>query len=136
MRRTVAEAGMEHPGGLSCTSRVHGRQVVVRATGEIDLTTAPVLRETLSDLIDAGHCRLVVDLTEVTQCDSVGLGVLVGALKRARHQDAGGYVRLVCRGPVRSVLRRTGLDRIFATHDDLAGALGSENQEELEEEAP
>ena len=55
--------------------------------GELDVATAPALREQLYRVIDAGPGRVVVDLAEMDFIDSTGLGVLVGALKRVKEMD-------------------------------------------------
>lgn len=96
---------------------------VVSATGEIDVATAPRLREQLIDLIGTGHHRLLVDLGWVDFIDSTGLGVLIGALKRVRSHD--GELRLVIDDPrVLKVFDITGLDQVFSIHptQDLAVA--------------
>ena len=46
--------------------------------GEIDMYTAPRLRELLIELVGKGRCQLVVNLDKVGFLDSTGLGVLVG----------------------------------------------------------
>lgn len=85
---------------------------VVAASGEIDVATAPELREQLTDLVEAGTTRLVVDLEDVDFIDSTGLGVLVGAVRRARGTD--GDVRLVCTNSrILKVLEATGLHEVF-----------------------
>ena len=65
--------------------------VVLR--GDLDLATAPELRECLVKVIDEGE-RVVIDLEAVGFLDSAGLGILVGGLKRARTR--GGELELVC----------------------------------------
>ena len=59
----------------------HGRDgiEVIDVQGEIDIYTAPRLRELLIDLVSQGSYQLVVSLDEVGFLDSTGLGVLVGA---------------------------------------------------------
>ena len=67
---------------------------VIDVQGEIDMYTAPRLRELLIDLVSTGSCQLVVNLDKVGFLDSTGLGVLVGGLKRVRARD--GSLDLVC----------------------------------------
>jgi anti-sigma B factor antagonist len=67
---------------------------VIEVQGEIDMYTAPRLRELLIDLVSRGSYQLVVNLDKVGFLDSTGLGVLVGGLKRVRAHD--GSLDLVC----------------------------------------
>jgi len=84
--------------------------VVVRASGDLDLTTAIRLREQAVQVVTDGQPRLILDLQEVDFVDSTGLGVIVGLLKRTRGQ--GGDLRLVSTRPsLRKVLELTDLDR-------------------------
>lgn len=110
-------------GQLSITTGDHGDQTILTAAGEIDLVTTPRLRQQLLELIEAGHFRLVLDLTGVSFCDSTGLGAMVAAFKRLRQLYADGHLRLVCDGPVLRVLELTELTRIFPVYDNLASAL-------------
>ena len=95
--------------------------VVLR--GDLDLLTAPELRECLVKVIDE-DARIVVDLEAVDFLDSAGLGILVGGLKRARTR--GGELELVCTsGDVLKPLEITGLDRVFTIHPGREAALRS-----------
>ena len=69
---------------LSLSTRSEGDRTVVVVGGEIDVYTAPKLREQLIDLVSAGNYHIVVDMENVEFLDSTGLGVLVGGLKRVR----------------------------------------------------
>ncbi len=101
-----------------------GGSTVVEAAGELDVYTAPRLRELLLAVQAEGRHRLVVDLEAVTFIDSTGLGVLVGALGRAR--DAGGDLALACAHErVLRPLRLTGLTEVFAVHSSVEAALGA-----------
>lgn len=85
---------------------------VVSVRGEVDLYTAPKLREQLDEAVQGESPLVVVDLGQLDFIDSTGLGVLVGALKQARA--AGGDVRL--RNPNRSthkILEIAGLTELF-----------------------
>lgn len=102
----------------------HGgdERTVVHVSGEVDVYTAPALREELSDLVDAERAHLIVDLTEVTFMDSTGLGVLVGALKKVR--TLGGDLQLVInQEKVLKVFRITALTQVFTIHANLEDAL-------------
>jgi len=67
---------------------------VIDVQGEIDIYTAPRLRELLIDLVSQGSYQLIVNLDEVGFLDSTGLGVLVGGLRRVRAHN--GSLDLVC----------------------------------------
>lgn len=93
----------------------HGDVPVLAVAGEIDVYTAPKLREQLLELSHAGKTTVVADLTDVSFVDSTGLGVLVSGLKRFR--EAGGDLRLVVTQPqILKVLEITGLSTVFAVH--------------------
>ncbi|MBC7305633.1 MAG: STAS domain-containing protein [Dietzia sp.] len=107
---------------VTVTSRANGDRTVVEVTGEIDVYTAPALREELSSLIDAENTDLVVDLTQVSFMDSTGLGVLVGALKKVR--TLGGDLRLVIsQEKILKVFRITALTQVFTIHSTLEESL-------------
>ena len=86
--------------------------------GEIDLYTAPQLRNELVGALEEGARRLVVDMSPTEFCDSTGISVLLSAMKRSR--DKGGDLELVAPKPaVMKVLEVTGLDEVFTIHPDL-----------------
>jgi anti-sigma B factor antagonist len=97
---------------------------VVSASGEIDVATAPPLRDRLQALTTSGRSTVVVDLLGVTFLDSTALGVLVGALKRCR--EAGGDLPLVIEEPrILKVFEITGLTGVFPIFDSVRNAVGS-----------
>lgn len=102
------------------------RRGLVNVRGEVDIYTAPRLKEQLVKLIDGGATGVVVDLTGVTFIDSTALGVLIGGVRRLREAD-GRMALVVATRPVERVLTLTGLDRVFtihATRDAAVAALG------------
>jgi anti-sigma B factor antagonist len=109
---------------LSLTTRSEGDSTVVVVGGEIDVYTAPKLREQLIDLVNAGRYHLVVDMEGVEFLDSTGLGVLVGGLKRVRAHD--GTLRLVCtQERILKIFRITGLTKVFPIHDTVDDAVSA-----------
>ncbi|HXF71237.1 MAG TPA: STAS domain-containing protein [Actinomycetota bacterium] len=109
---------------LSIDTRDEAGWTILRAAGEVDLYTAPRLRERLLGAIEGGATRVVVDLVDVSFMDSSGLGVLIGGLRRLRER--GGELALVCgEGAVRRVLAITGLDQLFPIHASVERATAS-----------
>jgi anti-sigma B factor antagonist len=101
-----------------------GERTVVEVGGEIDVSTAPRLREQLVDLVTNGKYHLVIDLERVDFLDSTGLGVLVGGLKRVKTHD--GSLHLVCtQDRILTIFRITGLTKIFPIHASVAEAVDS-----------
>jgi anti-sigma B factor antagonist len=85
--------------------------VTVKITGELDLYTAPDVRDELAAL-PAEARRVAVDLTELTFVDSAGIAALLVAARRLRAH--GGVMMLLVDDPhVLRVLEVSGLDRYF-----------------------
>lgn len=100
---------------LSVEPRVEGDVAILHVAGEVDVYTAPSLRERLVDLVADGHVKIVVDMSDVDFLDSTGLGVLVGGLKRVRSQD--GALAIVCTAErILKIFTITGLDTVFSIH--------------------
>ena len=94
---------------------------VMTVTGEIDVYTAPQLRQKIIEVLLDRKFRIVLDLEGVDFIDSTGLGVLVGALKRARAHD--GSVSLVCtKMNILRVFEITGLTKVFSMHPTVEAA--------------
>jgi anti-sigma B factor antagonist len=107
----VTAASLDPPTAelVSVTVSGSGPDVRVHAVGEVDSTSAPVLREQLDALLDRDDVReLVVDLAQVTFLDSAGLCVLAGAHRRAVRQDVTMRVLASSRAVIRP-LQITGL---------------------------
>lgn len=95
---------------------------LARVSGELDVATAPRLREQLLAAIAADGPQLVLDLGDVAFLDSTGLGVVVGVLKRAR--TLGGDLLVAGASPaVRRVFEITALDRTLPLYASVDEAL-------------
>ena len=107
---------------LTLQTRTEGDYAVVSVGGEIDVYTAPKLREVLVELVNNGIYRIVVDVEKVEFLDSTGLGVLVGGLKRVRAHE--GKLLVVCtQERLLKIFRITGLTKVFAIHESVAEAV-------------
>ena len=96
--------------------------VVVIVTGEVDIATAPKLREKLVELASQGAQQVVVNLDGVEFLDSTGLGVLIGGMKRLRGLD--GDLTLVCtQARILKVFEITGLNRAFSIYESVDAAV-------------
>ena len=109
---------------LALTARTEGDVEIIEVGGEIDVYTAPRLREAIVTAVEAGHTRLVIDVRKVDFLDSTGLGVLVGALKRVRGD--GGSLDIVCtQERILKIFEITGLDKVFGLHATVDEARGA-----------
>ena len=104
-----------------------GDCAVLRVTGEVDVYTAPALRERLLDLAAEGAVHVVADMSRVDFLDSTGLGVLVGGLKRLREHD-GSLTLVISATRILRLFEMTGLTRVFPVllARFWAGVLGGE----------
>ena len=109
---------------LSLETRTEGGRTVVEVGGEIDVYTAPQLRERVVDLVAAGQVDLVLDLSDVEFLDSTGLGVLVGALNRVRAND-GSLALILTQERILKIFEITGLRKVFPIYSTVAEAVGA-----------
>lgn len=102
---------------------MHRREpwVVVTPLGDLDMGSAPSLRQQLVNLITGGDCLVVLDLGSVDFVDSIGIGVIIGALRRARARG-GDLVLARPSAEFASLLALVDLDRVFTVHADIDAA--------------
>ena len=97
---------VQHPTGdpfFSCEVVTSGAEAAaIRVGGELDLDTCLRLRSHASDLVEAGHCHLHLDLSPLTFCDSSGLSTLLYLRNLTRGR--GGTLRL---SGIRPAVRHT-----------------------------
>ncbi len=109
---------------LSISTETDEKTVVVHVGGDLDVYTAPRLRETLAKALVDGR-RLVLDLSEVHFIDSTALGVLVSALEQS--QAAAGDLRLVLDDPyLLKIFHITGFDGMFSIYPEIADAVSGD----------
>ncbi|WP_169983358.1 MULTISPECIES: STAS domain-containing protein [unclassified Microbispora] len=109
---------------LGVTVSHEATHALVTLTGELDVISGERLRTVFGKLSDEGNTRLVVDASELTFCDSMGLRLLLEAHDRA--VEAGGFMKLAgVRGVFRRILTVTGLHAAFPIYETPADALAA-----------
>ncbi|MGH3628080.1 MAG: STAS domain-containing protein [Sciscionella sp.] len=86
--------------------------VIVQVRGEVDVYTAPLLRDRVEEAFDSGSPRVIIDLTAVGFLDSHGLSALVCAHKQAAARDVELRVVATTAGVI-DPLGLTGLDAML-----------------------
>ena len=106
---------------LSLSTRDVDSATIVTVAGEIDVYTAPRLRDQITDLVGDGVYDLIIDMEGVEFLDSTGLGVLVGGLKKVRAHN--GSMQLICtQERLLKIFRITGLAKVFTIHASTEAA--------------
>ncbi|GGP50717.1 MULTISPECIES: STAS domain-containing protein [Streptomyces] len=103
---------------------IRGDHAELVVGGRLDVRSAADARTVLHSALDAGRGDLVLDLTELDSWDATGLGVIMGAHRRAGRTGR----RLVLRGVpdrMQRVLVATRLHRILAIEEDAAAPAGA-----------
>lgn len=86
--------------------------IIIELKGEIDIYSAPSFKESLTKFYEAAESDVILDCSNLSYIDSMGLGILVGALKHVREKDH----NIIIRNPkptVRKLFKITGLDKAF-----------------------
>lgn len=110
------------PVSISISTSEAGQVHIVHVAGEVDVTSAAVLRDALEALIADGRRWLTLDLSRVTFMDSTALGIVVGRLKRLSRK--GGTMTIAASHErVLRVFGITGLDQLLQIHPDLDSAV-------------
>jgi anti-sigma B factor antagonist len=118
------------PAAFAVAYRVVDERIcVVSVEGDLDLASAPQLKWTLVELLDKGYAQYVIDLSQLTYMDSMGLGVLVGFRKRV---EGSAQLALACLPEMqRKLLEMTGLDACFDSFASLDEALSKDASDTL-----
>lgn len=109
---------------LTLVTREADGTTIVAVAGEIDVYTAPRLRDKITELVSDGVYQIIIDMEGVEFLDSTGLGVLVGGLKKVRAHD--GSLQLICnQDRLLKIFRITGLAKVFTIHESAEAATTS-----------
>jgi anti-sigma B factor antagonist len=109
---------------LDVETSIRGETTVLTLRGEIDVYTAPRLRQAIVDIVDGGAQRLVVDMEKVDFLDSTGLGVMVEGLKRMKGRD-GTLSVVATQDKIVKIFDITGLNKSFDIFHSVDEAVGN-----------
>ena len=113
---------------LTATTQQTNGVSVVTLTGRIILgEESALLRDTVAELLQQGHRKILFDLSGVTYIDTTGLGSLTGSLAKVTKE--GGDLKLVNLAPkLQDLMQITKLYTVFEIFDDRNAAVGSFSQ--------
>jgi anti-sigma B factor antagonist len=118
-----SDAVAPEPPSFAIQTGRRGKESFVELSGELDLSTAPQLRETLVAIISEDRPRrLVLDLSNLIYLDSTGLSVFVTAHQRAGAES----IEFSLANPnasIRRLLQITALDQVFVIVDEDGSVL-------------
>ena len=116
-RRKAAATTEPSPPGLEVRAEERRDSVRLELKGELDVDTKLKLKAELGRAEARGPGTVIVDLRGLTFMDSMGLGVLLGALRRAR---TGGWRLVLVKGPepIEQLLLITGVSNLVDVVDD------------------
>jgi anti-sigma B factor antagonist len=123
--------GSDKPGDgagqrLAISVEEEGKNIsVVALSGELDLSTIPLLERRLLDEVRSTSA-VVVDLTDVSFIDSSGIALLIQAF-RAGEDTERLHTVIADGSQVERVFRLAGIDRALPLHMDRHGAIGALN---------
>jgi anti-sigma B factor antagonist len=101
---------------FSVLTESHGRALVVRTFGEVDIANAKALEKEIRSAFDSDAEAVLLDLGEVSFIDSTGLGVLLAATGLSNGN--GHRLRIVRISPsVQRAFEASGLNGAFPLAD-------------------
>jgi anti-anti-sigma factor len=101
------------------------RCILITLHGRIDSSKAPAIETKLKEMIDAGHYRFVVDMSEVEFVSSAFLRVLISASKTVRRFNRGDIYLAALPARIKDVFDLAGLLPLFKLYDTQVEAVGN-----------
>jgi anti-sigma B factor antagonist len=109
---------------MGFTQTTNNGIVLVRAEGQLIVGNRQELKNLVTERLEAGERRYVIDFSRTGYIDSSGLGALVTISKQVREQ--GGEMRLAgLNDDLRTLFELTKLDTLFAISNSAEQALSA-----------
>ena len=105
----MATSPLDREGPFTAQSERRGDLRILHAVGELDLVTVGTLEESLEHALEGDAASIILDVTEVSFIDSIGLQALLGVARRSREN--GDRIHIRCgSGAVSRKVKATGLE--------------------------
>ena len=102
--------------------KTQGNAVIVSLGGEIDAASAPELNTKLTQTVNSGQTRVVINMEKLEYINSAGIRALLATAKLI-NAKSGKLVLVGLHGTVKQVLEISGLYSVFAIAATDAEAL-------------
>lgn len=97
---------------LKVTEEIKENLTEIYLDGEVDIYTSQNLKERLYNAIETTQKDIRINCAALNYIDSTGLGIFVGALKRARDYGRDIYIADL-KENIKKLFLITGLDKLF-----------------------
>lgn len=110
---------------MKASSRSVDGVEIIKLDGKITIGAGDTqLREVISNALNSGHNKILLDMSGVTTIDSSGIGELVGSYTTVTNR--GGKLKLLhLPAKLNELLHVTQLITVFEVYENEADALGS-----------
>jgi anti-sigma B factor antagonist len=103
---------------------LNGKVAVIECPERLDASLAEAFRKGMTDMVEKGQYRLVLDFSNTVFMDSSGLGAIVSKIATARSNQ--GDIRLACPNEfVLKLLGITHLDKVLQSFETVESATNS-----------
>jgi anti-anti-sigma factor len=97
---------------------------LVKLAGRLDSDTVPEVEEPLTALTEAGRCKIVLDMSEVSFVSSKGWWLLIGVQKTCKRFSRGEVVLVCLADRIQNSLNIVGMKDYFRLFEDITDAVG------------
>ncbi len=112
------------------SAKSEGDVYVIEISGRMDSISSKEIEAKLIDVIEHNQDKIIIDLAAVDYISSVGLRVLLAALKK--QKERAGSIKLVSLQPfVKDIFKMTGFDRIFSISSNQEEAINEFNNQSI-----
>ncbi len=101
------------------------RCYLIKPKGRLDSAAAPQFADALNKIMDEGHYRLVIDMSELEFMSSAGLRVLISAQKNCKRYNRGEVYLAALPKNILAALELAGFTELFEIYEDVLTAVGN-----------